>query len=178
MTEGLYRLSDILKEYGDDKTRELLSSFHCSRDKDLESFLHDKAIPQDKRHTSRTYVLIDDVGGMKTVTGYFTLALKCMTIHDGLSLSNTLKKRMNVNNGVAQSYLIGQLSKADGGQSGKGLKMIEQAMQIFQEGKGLFGCCVVRLDCKDELVSYYEGARFKCIGKNKEGNLNQMIFIL
>lgn len=178
MTEGLHRLSVLLEEYGDEKTLEIISSFSCSRDKDLESFLHKKAIPQDKKNISRTYVLIDDVDGMKIVIGYFTLALKCMTIHDGLALSNALKKRMNVNNGVAQSYLIGQLSRADGCQKGKGRKMIEQAIQIFQKGKSLFGCCLVRLDCKDDLVSYYKDAGFECIGKNKEGNLNQMIIIL
>ena len=85
---------------------EVISSFHCYKVVILEIFIHDKAILQDRRHISRTYALMVDADGVKTVTGCFTSTLKCMTIHDGLSLGNSLVERMNVNDNAAQFYLI------------------------------------------------------------------------
>lgn len=99
-------------------------------------------------HISRTYVLIDVTDEDMTVTGYFTLAMKCIAIGEGMSVNDEIMQLMNVNRGVAQSYLIGQLSKADGCEKGKGKSMIEQALQIFQMGRELFGCSMVRLDGK------------------------------
>ena len=56
--------------------------------------------------------------------------------------------------------------------------MLDSALERFIIGKGMFGCRMVRLDCKDELIGYYERYGFKLIGKNQDKALNQMaVFI-
>ena len=51
-------------------------------------------------------------------------------------------------------------------------------MKSFSKGKEMFGCRMVRLDCKDELVRYYESYGFQRIKKNQDKDLNQMaVFI-
>ena len=39
-------------------------------------------------------------------------------------------------------------------------------------------CHLIRLDCEDELVSYYERHGFEIIGKNQDDDLNQMIAVI
>ncbi|MDR2698558.1 MAG: GNAT family N-acetyltransferase [Candidatus Methanoplasma sp.] len=85
---------------------------------------------------------------------------------------------MNVNHGVAQAYLLGQLAKADGAERGFGRMMIEHALDAFSKGNEMFGCRVVRLDCKDHLKGYYESYGFTVTGKNHNGTLNQMVTII
>jgi len=87
---------------------------------------------------------------------------------------------MNVNNGVAQSYLLGQLAKADGTEKGFGKEMIERALYVFRDGKAKFGCRTVRLDCKDEprLMDYYVSCGFKFMRRDEKRNLNQMVMII
>ncbi len=176
MMSSIFRLSDLLEAYDEQETLEILSSFKCSRDRDLEGFLKKKAIFHDRKDISKTYLHIDLKE--RKIQGYFTLAMKCMTIDEDMSIDDDILKLMNADRGIAQAYLIGQLSKTDGGEKELGKKMIKQALQIFQRGKESFGCHVVRLDCKNELVSYYENEGFICIGKNKRGDLNQMVIII
>lgn len=56
--------------------------------------------------------------------------------------------------------------------------MLDQAIDMFKEGNNMFGCRVIRLDCKDRLLKYYEKNGFIPIGKNRDGTLNQMIIVL
>jgi len=85
---------------------------------------------------------------------------------------------MNVDRGVARSWLLGQLAKADGTEKGFGRMMINHAFSFFSDGNEMFGCRVVRLDARDKLIGYYESCGFEPIGKNHNGTLNQMIAII
>ena len=85
---------------------------------------------------------------------------------------------MNVDNEIAQAYLLGQLAKADGVEKGFGRMMIGRAMDTFAKGHEMFGCKTIRLDCRDKLIDYYESCGFTFAGKNRDGSLNQMIAII
>ena len=117
---------------------------------------------------------------MTVIKGYFTLAVKCLAVGEKHNIPNKLWKLMNVNNGVAQSYLLGQLAKSDGTERGFGKAMIEMALYNFGEGKIMFGCRTVRLDCKDEpkLMDYYVSCGFKFMRRDEKRNLNQMVMII
>ncbi|MDR2698185.1 MAG: GNAT family N-acetyltransferase, partial [Candidatus Methanoplasma sp.] len=61
---------------------------------------------------------------------------------------------------------------------GFGRMMIEHALDAFSKGNEMFGCRVVRLDCRDPLLEYYESCGFTPTGKNHSNALNQMIAII
>jgi len=180
MNLSFYRLNDLLFEGDGAYLRVLLSSFRCSSNPDAESFLKNTAITHEKNGISRTYVLLegDDFGNDPFIKGFFTLAVKCLTVNKQHSIPDKIYAQMNVNRGIAQAYLLGQLAKTDGAEKGFGKEMIERALDIFARGNKMFGCRVVRLDCKDQLIDYYESCGFTYADKSHNGALNQMITII
>lgn len=85
---------------------------------------------------------------------------------------------MNINNNIAQSYLIGQLGKSDGGPKGLGKFAIHYAVDRIKEANLKVGCRVIRLDCKTSLIKYCADNGFIFTGLNRKKNLNQMIRII
>jgi len=175
-----FGLGDLISEFGVTRIIPLLSTFKCTANPDAETFLKNQSISHDKDSISRTYLLLESDSKKVTVKGYFTLAVKCLAVDEECVISNKLRKLMNVNKGVAQAYLLGQLAKADGTEKGFGRMMISRALGTFEDGKDMFGCRVVRLDCEDEpkLVDYYQSCGFRTIRKDRKRGLNQMVMII
>ena len=67
---------------------EAISCFTC-QDKDVETFLKDKAFEFERRDKSRTYLVLDDDSGV--LLGYFTISLTALSFSDGVS-KNTIKR--------------------------------------------------------------------------------------
>jgi hypothetical protein len=145
-------------------------------DKDVESFLREKAIVQEKKHISRTY-LIFAIGKEPELVAYFTIAVSSMNVTE-LECSNEMRKKMNINNDLAQSYLIGQIGKSDGSQKGLGKFVIKHAIDRIEEANAKVGCRLIRLDCKPSLVKYYTDNGFTLARRNRDGSLIQMIRII
>ena len=180
MKDSAFSLNRLIYEMGEDKVSSLLSTFKCTADVDAEYFLKNKAIMHDRDSISRTYLMLDFESEKTAVKGFFTLAVKCLAVGEKQAIPNKLWKLMNVNNGVVQSYLLGQLAKADGTEKGFGKSMIERVLYAFRDGKSMFGCRTVRLDCKDEpkLMEYYVSCGFKFMKRDEKRNLNQMVIII
>jgi ribosomal protein S18 acetylase RimI-like enzyme len=159
----------------EDELSSLLSRFKCSRNKDSEFFLKKISVKHETKDISRTYLAIDPE--KDKISGYFTLALKCLNV-DGPDVDPAVVEMMNLKGDVAQAYMIGQLARSDDAMPGLGRSMLDHALKRFSVGKEMFGCRMVRLDCKDELIGYYRSCGFQHIRKNAGRNLNQMaIFI-
>ncbi|MCL2031806.1 MAG: hypothetical protein FWG96_00805 [Methanomassiliicoccaceae archaeon] len=159
--------------------RSLLSSFRCSAEPAAENFLNRIAVMHEKNGISRTYLFLEETDpGVDIIKGFFTLAVKCLAVDEHHSIPEDVLMQMNIDRGVAQAYLLGQLAKADGTEKGFGREMIERAFDIFSKGNEMFGCKVIRLDCKDRLKEYYESCGFTLTGKNHNGTLNQMVAII
>lgn len=183
MSFYVIRLHSLIENMGEERTSAILSKFKCSAEPDAEKFLRETSIVHEKDSISRTYLMVEkDDSGNYYIKGFFTLAVKCFTVKEERKddLPQEIYNLMNVNKEVAQAYLLGQLAKADGVENGFGKDMIGQALSLFREGQNMFGCRVVRLDCKHEpkLTKYYESCGFTLIGKNPDGKLNQMIMVL
>ena len=164
-----------MKEKDKDELSSLLASFKCSRNRDSERFLRKTALKHEMKSISRTYLMMDT--DEKRIMGYVTLAFKCLDVKDP-NVESDVIELMNLNEGVAQAYLVGQLAKADDAVTGLGKIMLDMAVIRFTKGKDMFGCRMIRLDCKDELIEYYKSNKFQLIAKNEEKDLNQMaIFI-
>jgi len=177
MTYLVVALNKFLSKSSEEEVSKVLSSFSCKRDEDVESFLRDKAIIQEKKHISRTYLIFDIEDMQKELVAYFTLAISSMEDKD-LVCSGNLRKKMNINNGSAQSYLIGQIGKLDGAQKGLGRFAIEKAIDRIVSANAKVGCRVVRVDCRPPLVNYYKDNGFTLVRQNADRDLNEMVMIL
>lgn len=94
---GLYKISlfDVLDEYGEDATRELLSSFSCPLNLDIEDFLRIKAIEFEKQSLCRTQLVFASYKDSPVLCGYYTIAQKSFNISKGASLSKTKQKAIS-----------------------------------------------------------------------------------
>jgi len=176
----LKRLDKLRMEIDEEDLRILLSNFKCSAEPAAENFLKKIAIRHDRESISRTYLVLehDHESERDLILGFFTLAIKCLSIEESDIIPEYILEQMNLNNRVAQAFLLGQLAKADGVEKGFGGTMIKVALATFSKGKEMFGCRVVRLDCRDRMIGYYESFGFSVTKKSKDNTLNQMVLII
>ncbi len=175
MSYKIVRLSSLLSSYGEDEVLARLSSFEPACESSNDSFLTDNAIPMEKRSECRTYIAYDS--DTQAIMGFFSIGFRCLEVPDVCGLSKTMLRKLNRSyEGVAQAYLLGQLSRAKGFK-GFGKTLIDEAMSRIRAAQDIVGCRVVRLDCADGLVGYYEEYGFHFVKKNADKDLNQMVMI-
>ena len=163
--------------------KDALLSFKCNRDTDLQNFLTDKSVNFDKADKTRTYLILDEemfIAGRLFLLGYFSLAIKVLTVPDELSGSQRKKldgKYSHIENGIS-AYLIGQLGKNDLYKDKiTGRQLVFEAMKIIKEARILVGGRVVYIECADntKLIKFYENNGFSVFSRNKKSKLVQMI---
>lgn len=69
----------------------VLSGFSCPKNPDVEQFLKKSAVEFAKKNQSVTYLVFSVEG--KELLGYFTLAIKPLTVR-GETVSNTTKRKL------------------------------------------------------------------------------------
>ena len=158
------------EEVGEPALVELLSGFSSPKNKDVERFLKKSAIEFTKKNQSVTYLVVsaEDV----RLLGYFTLALKPLTVR-GETVSNTVKKKLlrvsewdeKSDTYTMSAYLIAQLGKnftngAD--QKITGEELLALAWDKIKEIQYLGGGVVTFLEAENEekLLSFYRDNRF------------------
>ncbi len=172
----------ILLENKIDETslKEVFSTFICSKDPDISSFLVNSAVRFEKERTSRTYLIIDENTKDKIkIKGFFSIALKTLELTSTLSNNQRKKILKCSNDDNIACYLIGQLGRDDSTDKGFGKELLETAISYIKAACNIVGGRLVYLDCKRELKDYYENAGFKYLQDNKENNqLIQMYVII
>ena len=156
---------------GESRLLQVLSGFSCPKNPDVERFLKKSSIEFTKKNQSVTY-LVFDVGSMELV-GYFTIALKPLTVR-GETVSNTVKKKlMRVSELDEQSqtytmsaYLIAQLGKNFKNGAEKkitGEELLELAWDIVEKMQYMGGGMVTFLEAEnsERLLSFYQANRFQ-----------------
>lgn len=175
---GAFSLKEMMNKNSSKTIKEVLSTFKCTAEPELERFLKQTARMHDSKDVSRTFLVISD----DIVMGFFTLATKCLAVGDPNALAGRIGEgmygSMNIKDGIAQSFLIGQLARADNAEKGFGRSMVTNAIMIFEWIKEHIGCRLVRLDCRDSLIPYYAGIGFIHIGKNRDATLNLMAILI
>ena len=177
MDYRLASLRQLLSIYSEDEINQVFSRFRCSRDPDLEEFLHQRAISYEKRDLARVYLALTPDN---EIVGYFSLSMRCGIVPKDSRISRSMYKHLNVQSetDVAQMYLIGQLGRADGSEKGFGKQLMADAMGLIREANAIIGCPVVRIDCKPELMEYYTGYGFQSVRMNESGTLMMMVCLL
>ena len=182
-------------EAGEPALDRLLSGFSCPKNPDVERFLKKSAIDFTKKNQSVTYVVISVKDG--GLLGYFTLALKPLTVR-GEMVSNTTKKKLlrvseldeKSDTYTMAAYLIAQLGKNYAGGRNKeiaGEELIELAWMVIEEAQYMFGGMVTFLEAENEekLLSFYRNNRFSqfdtrqtAAGKDEPHELVQLLRLL
>ena len=156
---------------GESRLLQVLSGFSCPKNPDVERFLKKSSIEFTKKNQSVTY-LVFDVSSMELV-GYFTIALKPLTVR-GETVSNTVKKKlMRVSELDEQSqtytmsaYLIAQLGKNFKNGAEKkitGEELLELAWDVVEKMQYMGGGMVTFLEAEnsERLLSFYQANRFQ-----------------
>lgn len=157
-------------ELGEDELLKILSEFSCPMNPDVERFLKHSSIEFTKKNQSVTYLVFSVVGGR--LLGYFTLALKPLTVR-GETVSNTVKKKLlriseldkRTDTYTMSAYLIAQLGKNYSENDGKmitGAELLELAWDKIRVTQYMFGGMVTFLEAENEekLLSFYHNNRF------------------
>ena len=156
-------------ETGEKSLLEIISSFFCPINPDVEKFLKNNAIEFTKKSQSVTYLVFSNQGDLELL-GYFTIAIKPLLINSRKSqLSNTTKKKLlrigkydETNHSyMLSAYLIAQLGKNFNhniSQTISGNELLSIALHVVRELKYLAGGTVVFLEAenKTNLMNFYE----------------------
>ncbi len=155
---------------GESRLLQVLSGFSCPRNPDVERFLKKSSVEFTKKNQSVTY-LVFDISSMGLV-GYFTLALKPLTVR-GEAVSNTVKRKLlrvseldkNSDTYTMSAYLIAQIGKNFTGDAEKkitGEELLELAWNKIKEMQYLGGGMVTFLEAEnaEKLLAFYKANRF------------------
>ncbi len=178
MTRSVIRLTPLLQSEGEEVTKRFLGTFRCSKDPDLEHFLHENAIFYEKKDRARTYLIIDSDNERDTIVAYISLAITHLEVANDTCLSKTIQKRMDLHDGMTNAYLIGQLAKDDRIEEYIGHDLIRLAIDLIHTGFEMFGCRTICIDCKEPLVKFYEGEGFIKIGPKSCDGLYRMVYLI
>ncbi len=178
MTEkNKYRIINIRRyignenpELGEDELLQILSEFSCPMNPDVERFLKYSSIEFTKKNQSVTYLVFSVADGK--LLGYFTLALKPLTVR-GKTVSNTVKRKLlrvseldkKSDTYTMSAYLIAQLGKNYSENDGKmitGAELLGLAWNKIKATQYMFGGMVTFLEAENEekLLSFYRDNRF------------------
>ena len=178
MTEkNKYRIINIRRyigndnpELGEDELLQILSEFSCPMNPDVERFLKHSSIEFTKKNQSVTYLVFSVADGK--LLGYFTLALKPLTVR-GETVSNTVKRKLlrvseldkKSDTYTMSAYLIAQLGKNYSENDGKmitGAELLGLAWNKIKATQYMFGGMVTFLEAENEekLLSFYRDNRF------------------
>ena len=81
-------LKKLIEEIGEDRAKEVLSDFSCPINKDIEEFIHQKAIEFEKQSISRTQLIYASYKKELVLVGYYTIATKTFNITSSSLTSN------------------------------------------------------------------------------------------
>ncbi|MGJ0378213.1 hypothetical protein [Aliarcobacter cryaerophilus] len=153
------QLNQLLENYKEEDVINLLRTFSCEKNKDLEDFLHnpDKAIRLERNHVTRTYLYSTINEKLDLfIVGYFTINLKIL---DTKGLSSSIIKKLD---GIDKKrkhipcYLIAQLGKNTNCDFKIGQFILDEAIEIIKELNKIVGGRFIILDSVNiEKVIYF-----------------------
>ncbi len=171
--------------YGsEDQVSKTLATFLCSKNPEVESFLHTSAIEYEIDSSARTYLCVDTE--TYTIAGYFTVSIGFADIQRSEELTDNERTRLKMYkcpDHRIPCYLIGQLGRDDryAHDSLSGRDILEMAMFVLSDTKKRIGGKFVIVECEDCLVKLYESEEFgfKLFNRpSKKNRYNQLYRML
>lgn len=163
---------DMLEYIGEDNCQNILSSFVCPLNPDVEDFIHTKAIQFAKQKIAISYLVFAEQNKQKYFVGYYTLANKFVCVNNS-SLSKTMQKKISkfsqydpsTDRFMVSMPLIAQLGKNFNTLLPVkmiGADLLEMALERVIEIEHLIGGKTVYIECNNQpkLFDFYSVAGF------------------
>lgn len=163
---------DMLEYVGEDMCQNILSSFMCTLNADVEDFIRTKAIQFAKQRIAISYLVFAENEGEHLFVGYYTLANKFVCVNSS-SLSKTMQKRISrfsqydpsSERYMVSMPLIAQLGKNFNSTLPfhiEGADLLEMALERVIEIEHLIGGKTVYIECNNQpkLFDFYSGFGF------------------
>ena len=183
-------LSSLIKMTGEDNEllRQILSSFSCEQDEDIENFLHNRAVEFEELSKARTYLICDEeqiseeefcLDQLK-IYGYVAIALKILSVPE--EWSNRKRKELDGLSAKLHGepikdfscYLIGQLSRNSKvpHDSISGSDLLQISYDVIAAAVDAVGGRYMMIECREEkkLVDFYLANGFEEIQRSSDGN--------
>lgn len=159
----------------------IVKDFRCPKNKDVESFLLEKAFNSCNRDSSRTYFIVDNDESKKfyeTIIAYFTITDKIFEFTD--EASGSLKKKLTGNKKAnsLSTILIAQLGKNKNynGEQIQGKQILREAETKCIEVYELASIKIIALEHQDEekLHNFYNENHYILLdhASDKKNNLH------
>jgi hypothetical protein len=173
MNFTVYPLADLYQELGENETQAILSKFSCHLNKDVESYLRNRAILSDKQFLAKTFLMFDE---NKRLLAYFTLANKiaaCYPTHLPRNYRDRIKRFsvMREDHFEFSCILIAQLAKNDAVQDNpvRGVDILTASIKIVKHVHSYVGGKTVYLECENrpKLCDFYQSNGFRLFGERE-----------
>lgn len=159
---------------------DLINTFKCSKNLDLEEYLSKKAIDSDDRGNAKTHLLVNNQLETPEIVGYFTLTIKPI-LTDGIS-KEMIKKidGFSKDRKCVYFYLVGQLGLSDkyiG--SNLGHLLLFSAIDMIEESQKIIGGRYILVDafnCKPVVEFYNRNGFTKLITSEDDSISIKMIY--
>jgi hypothetical protein len=178
MNYSVLNILDLIDAIGEEKVKLLLSDFSCSKNTEIETFVHYRGVEFSKKNMSIMYLVINDV---RELIAIFSLAHKAVDIGNDV-LSNELRRKINryaqldegTNSYTVSAFLIAQFGKnsnvtADSAIGGN--QLMDCVFDILMKVQHQIGGGVVYLECENnhKLMKFYQSNenRFKVFGNRQ-----------
>ena len=182
-------LQDLLEELKDKElVIDILKKFRSKYNKDVEDFLHTKAIEFENSGLSSTHLVFDE---NFILLGFFSLANKPLLVSEkNYKLLTKNQRKKLCQNGkkllsdgyIVNSYLLGQLGKnfnLSESEQIKGNFLLSLAFELLLEAKELINAKYVWLECRnsEKLLDFYKKFGFEKIDNliSKDGLVVMMM---
>ena len=169
-------LINLLKTIEEEQVKNILLNFKSPLNKDIEGFLHNKAIEFCKQGIAHTHLIFASYKGELVLVAYYTLSNKYVTISKK-HLSNTLRKKLSkfgqYNTTTKQldipMPLIAQLGKNYNNNYNKlitGDEILKRACDNIRKIQSIIGGKYIYLECENKikLIEFYETNGFVSFG--------------
>lgn len=186
MGYSILHLGDVLDVLEDEtECKGILANFSCPFDEDIEYFLKDKAIINQKMGLSRTYLVYARYKNENVLAGYFAITVKPLIVRS--KVSGVVRKKITGFRSKEPSevsvFLIGQLSKNFANGYAQiplitGRELLGLAMGQILKIRHLIGGRVILVECRDEphLRRFYEDNGFEFVEQDgRDGLLKYII---
>lgn len=176
--DGLYsrfKLADLLANKSTNQIKKLLKTFVCTKNADVQDFLHNKAITFERNLRSCTYLYVSNAD--KSVVAYITLGIKSLLTND---LSDEAIVFLDGYTNEILSipcYLITQLGKSDICKEKIGSFLLDDALSIIDKSQDSLKGRFVLIDSvnDDRVINFYKENSFIALENDKSLKSIKMI---
>ncbi len=172
---AIINLAEMIFELGENRVKNILLNFFCPLNKDVEYFLHEKAIEFSKQGLAGTHLVFCSYKSKVVLIAYFSITNKFFQVKKGV-LSEASKKRVAkfgsydsvMKKYTVNAYLLGQLGKNNVYKDLiSGDELLKIACDKISEVQQIAGGKLVYIECGDipKLKKFYLENGFIEFGK-------------